>query len=68
MNMTILKEARKTATEVLQSGKDVTEIHSFLVGDQCLYISTDPSKIIGPDTITIEGKVFYVGFCRDQSE
>jgi hypothetical protein len=64
MNPTILREARDIAQGVIARGDPPEDVYLVAVGATFLYLSADPCKVLGPNTITIGATVFYLGFRR----
>jgi hypothetical protein len=62
INPTILREARDIAHAVILRGDPPENLYPVPVGATFLYLSADPCKVLGPDTITIGATVFYLGF------
>jgi CRP-like cAMP-binding protein len=57
-----LAGARGIAEEVLDRGDPPEDLYTVLVGAVFLYLSADPDKITGLETLEVEGTVFHLGF------
>ena len=54
--------AQAVARELLQNPGEITRSISF--GQQAgeLFVSSDPTAVLGTETITVDGTEFYIGF------
>ncbi|MEJ2326761.1 MAG: hypothetical protein P8Y27_02350 [Chromatiaceae bacterium] len=50
------------ARDVLGRGADPSSVYPVPVGEQFVNLSADCSAVIGPDIVTVEYRVFYLGF------
>jgi hypothetical protein len=50
------------ARDVLGRGADPSSVYPVPVGEQFVNLSADRSAVIGPDIVTVQYRVFYLGF------
>jgi len=64
VNPSLITDARAIAQRVLDRDEPLGGIYPIPVGASFLYLSADPTQIIGRNTIEVRGVVFHFGIRR----
>lgn len=63
----LLLAARAEAQKMLETGEESTLLN-LGEQEQALCISTNPEKVLGSESIEVEGKTVYIGIPRKETE
>jgi hypothetical protein len=61
----VIEQSRQAAREMAESGENM---RSIPIGWESghLYLSSDKNMVIGTETITVDGKIYYIGLAKNE--